>query len=181
MYSRSLNGVCSSLTPLPLQEIASTGWFLFYYLWWVRCFQILRADQKGKKKMIYWFVVLYAYCSGMRALWSEQYTAIALSQKHLCLASFYFVFVLAFARLEFTFFTGDCMVLCFGVVTKIVLVRHGCFSCCLHRVKAFSVPHTTPPVRRLEVHKKLGGDAAQTAVLTQLTKRVSHTVSCCAQ
>jgi len=33
----------------------------------------------------------------------------------------------------------------------------------LHRVKAFSAPHTTPPVSRLGVYKNLGGDTAGTA------------------
>lgn len=34
---------------------------------------------------------------------------------------------------------------------------------CLHRVKAFFAPYSTPPVRRLGVHKELGGDSAKTA------------------
>ena len=34
---------------------------------------------------------------------------------------------------------------------------------CLHRVKAFSASHTTPPASRLGVHEKLGGDTAGTA------------------
>ena len=33
----------------------------------------------------------------------------------------------------------------------------------LDRVKAFAASHTTPPARRLGVHKKLGGDTAGTA------------------
>ena len=32
-----------------------------------------------------------------------------------------------------------------------------------YSVKAFSASHTIPPVRRLGVHKKLGGDTAGTA------------------
>jgi len=34
---------------------------------------------------------------------------------------------------------------------------------CLHRVKAFSAAHITPPVSRLSMHKELGGDTAGTA------------------
>jgi len=35
----------------------------------------------------------------------------------------------------------------------------------LHRVKTFSVSHTTPPVSRLGVRKKLGGNTAGAADL----------------
>ena len=34
---------------------------------------------------------------------------------------------------------------------------------CLHRAKAFSASHPTPPVSRQGVHKELGGDTARTA------------------
>ena len=59
------------------------------------------------------------------------------------------------------------MELCFGFVLKssvdntlyvLVTAEQG-----LHRVKAFSAPHPTPPVSGLGVHKKLGGDTAGTA------------------
>jgi len=33
----------------------------------------------------------------------------------------------------------------------------------LNKVKAFSASHTAPPVSRMGVHKKLGGDTAGTA------------------
>jgi len=34
---------------------------------------------------------------------------------------------------------------------------------CLHRLEAFSAPHSTPPASRLGVHEKLGRDTARTA------------------
>lgn len=32
---------------------------------------------------------------------------------------------------------------------------------CLPKVKAFSAPHTSPPMDKLGVHKKLGGDTTR--------------------
>jgi len=37
--------------------------------------------------------------------------------------------VLVLARIELTFFIIAGMVLCFGFLTKTVLIRRGCFSC----------------------------------------------------
>ena len=74
--------------------------------------------------------------------------------------------VLVPARMELIFFLVAGIVLCFGfslrrtLITQDVLVTA---EQCLHKVRAFSAPHTTPPVSRLEVHKKLGGDMARTA------------------
>jgi len=34
---------------------------------------------------------------------------------------------------------------------------------CLHQVKDFLAFYSSPPARRLEVHKKLGGDTDRTA------------------
>jgi len=53
----------------------------------------------------------------------------------------------------------------FGFVLKTVLIiqRYFIAEQCLHRAKVFSASHTIPPMNRLLVHKKLGGDTAGTA------------------
>lgn len=57
------------------------------------------------------------------------------------------------------------MVLCFGFVTKAVLITHPCFIAeeYLHSIKVFSLSHSAPTVSRLGVDKRLGGNAAGTA------------------
>ena len=58
------------------------------------------------------------------------------------------------------------MRLCFEFVLKTMLITQGSFVAaeqCLHTVKAFSTPCTTPPASRLGVHKWLGGDTGRTA------------------
>ena len=70
------------------------------------------------------------------------------------------------AGIDLIFFIVACMGLQFGFMLKTVLITQGCFSYAeqsLHRVKAFSASHPTPPARRLGVHKELGGDTAGTA------------------
>ena len=64
------------------------------------------------------------------------------------------------AGIELIFFRVASVGLCFGFVLETVLITQGYFLVAeqgLHRVKAFSVPHPTPPVSRLGVHKELGG------------------------
>ena len=69
------------------------------------------------------------------------------------------------AGIELIFFIVASMGLRFGFVLKTVLIVQGGVLVAaeqgLHRVKAFSAPHPTPPASRLGVHKKLGGDAAK--------------------
>ena len=67
--------------------------------------------------------------------------------------------MLVFARMELIFFIVASMGLCFGFVLETVLITQYVFIRAeqhLHRVKAFSASHTTPPVRRLGVHKEVG-------------------------
>ena len=74
--------------------------------------------------------------------------------------------MLVLAGIELIFFTVASMGLCFGFVLETGLIIQGCLVIaeqCLHRVKAFSASHPTPPASRLGVHKKLGGDTAGTA------------------
>jgi len=72
--------------------------------------------------------------------------------------------VLVLAGTQLNFFT----VLCFGFVTKTVLIFYlgdvlAIAEQCLHSIKAFSASHPTPPVSRLEVRERLGGDTVETA------------------
>lgn len=73
--------------------------------------------------------------------------------------------VLGLAGIELTFFTVAGMGLCLRFVLKTVLIIQGCFLLLLssvYTVKAFSVPYSALPLSELGMHKKLGGDTAQT-------------------
>ena len=74
--------------------------------------------------------------------------------------------VLVLVEVELVLFIVASMGLCFGFVLETALIIQGGLVTaeqCLHRVKAFSASHTTPPASRLGVHKKLGGDTVGTA------------------
>ena len=69
------------------------------------------------------------------------------------------------AGIDLIFFLADGMALGFGFLLKIVVITHQCFSFCrvvltLSKDLSFS---QCLPVRRLGVHKKLGGDRTRTA------------------
>lgn len=69
--------------------------------------------------------------------------------------------MLILAGLELIFFTVASTGLCFGLAGNIdvfIIPELG-----LHRSKALSAPHPSPPARRVRVHKELGGDPAGTA------------------
>lgn len=58
------------------------------------------------------------------------------------------------------------MGLCFAIFLWKVLIIKGCLANaeqCLYSDKAFSAFYTTPPVRTLRVHKKLGSNTVRTA------------------
>jgi len=58
------------------------------------------------------------------------------------------------------------MVLCFGLMTKTVLITQGFLAVpeqCLHSIKAFLVFHAALPASTVGVHKNLGGNKAVTA------------------
>lgn len=77
-------------------------------------------------------------------------------------------FVLGLSRVELTLFRAAPMVLCFAAVSRTELVTHQCFGCCgavLAQLEGFLSSILPPPRKasRLELGKKLGGDAAGTA------------------
>ena len=68
--------------------------------------------------------------------------------------------MLVFAGIELISFIVASIGLCFGFVLETQLIIQGCLVTAqqgLHRVKAFSASHPTPPVSRVGVHKKLEG------------------------
>ena len=65
--------------------------------------------------------------------------------------------VLVLAGIIFFIVAG--MGLCFGFVLETALLIQGCFVIaeqCLHRVKAFSASHPTPPANRLGAVQEVG-------------------------
>lgn len=83
--------------------------------------------------------------------------------------------------LELIFFTEVCMVLCFGLVMKIILTAHWYFSCCravLTELWPFQLLKMTCQ-RGAKGHKMLIRDIARTA--NTLTKEIFHTMWCYAQ
>lgn len=68
--------------------------------------------------------------------------------------------VLVLYRVELVFFTVTSMRLGIGFLLHSSVDNCECF-CFLHRVKAFSASHTTPPESRLRMYK-LRGDTAGT-------------------
>jgi len=69
--------------------------------------------------------------------------------------------MLVLAGVELIFFIAVSLRLCFGFVLKTLWVMRRCAEQCLHGVLCAS--HTAPPVSRLGMQKKLGGDTAGTA------------------
>ena len=73
------------------------------------------------------------------------------------------------AGIELIFFIAAHLWLCFGSMTKTVLITQGCFSYCWavltqHQVFCFfSLSGAAPPASRLGVHKKLRGDTTEAA------------------
>lgn len=83
--------------------------------------------------------------------------------------------------LELIFFTEVCMVLCFGLVMKIILTAHWYFSCCravLTELWPFQLLKMTCQWGA-KGHKMLIRDIARTA--NTLTKEIFHTMWCYAQ
>jgi len=84
--------------------------------------------------------------------------------------------VLVLAGIESIFFIVADMGLCFGFLLKTVLITQGSFSTaeqCLHRVKTFSAPHTTPPASRLGDTRSWEGTQLG---LPQMAKGIFQTV-----
>lgn len=90
-----------------------------------------------------------------------------------CISILHCGLVMVLAGMELVFYLGVDIMLHFGFGMRIMLM----FQLFLSSAYSKSAPHTTPLVRRVEMHKEWGRDTAKDSWL-QLMKGISHCLWC---